>query len=90
MVNLKPTNDKIPVKTKWAFGLIGAASAALQGTVFGSITFFYNIKLGLGMGLIGTVWLIFGIWNAINDPIFGILEERTKTKIGRRIPYIRY
>lgn len=82
--------DKIPEKTKWAFGLIGAASAALEGTVFGSITFFYNIKMGLSMSLIGTVWLIFGIWNAINDPIFGILEERTKTKIGRRIPYIRY
>ncbi|QEE16165.1 MFS transporter [Promethearchaeum syntrophicum] len=83
-------NDEIPRKTKWAFGLIGTASSALEGTVFGSITFFYNIKLGLSSDLIGIAWLIFGFWNAINDPLFGILEERTKTKIGRRIPYIRY
>ena len=83
-------SDNIPRKTKWAFGLIGAASAALDGTVFGSITFFYNVKMGLDSNLVGIAWLIFGIWNAINDPIFGILEERTKTKIGRRIPYIRY
>ncbi len=87
---VKVINDKIPEKTKWAFGFIGTASAALEGTVFGSITFFYNIKLGLDSGLIGIAWIIFGFWNAINDPIFGILEERTKTKIGRRIPYIRY
>lgn len=83
-------NDEIPRRTKWAFGLIGTASSALEGTVFGSITFFYNIKMGLSSDLIGIAWLIFGIWNAINDPLFGILEERTKTKIGRRIPYIRY
>ena len=90
MVKVNIINDKIPEKTKWAFGFIGAASAALNGTVFGSITFFYNIKMGLGSELIGIAWLIFGFWNAINDPVFGILEERTKTKIGRRIPYIRY
>ncbi|MHA1512348.1 MAG: MFS transporter, partial [Promethearchaeota archaeon] len=83
-------NDDIPRKTKWAFGLIGTASSALEGTVFGSITFFYNIKMGLGTELIGIAWIIFGFWNAINDPIFGVLEERTRTKIGRRIPYIRY
>ena len=83
-------DDAIPRKTKWAFGLIGTASSALEGTVFGSITFFYNIKMGLDPALIGIAWLIFGIWNAINDPLFGILEERTRTKIGRRIPYIRY
>jgi GPH family glycoside/pentoside/hexuronide:cation symporter len=83
-------DDSIPRKTKWAFGLIGTASSALEGTVFGSITFFYNIKMGLDPILLGYAWIIFGFWNAINDPIFGILEERTKTKIGRRIPYIRY
>ena len=50
----------------------------------------YLVTTGLGMGLIGIAWIIFGVWNAINDPIFGVLEERTRTKIGRRIPYIRY
>jgi len=34
--------------------------------------------------------LIFGIWNAINDPLFGFISDRTKSNLGRRIPYIRY
>jgi GPH family glycoside/pentoside/hexuronide:cation symporter len=36
------------------------------------------------------VWLIFGIWNAVNDPLFGYISDRTKSGLGRRIPYIRY
>ncbi|MHA1674265.1 MAG: MFS transporter [Promethearchaeota archaeon] len=81
----------IPAKKKVAFGTIGAGVALLSGIGLGSaITFFYNIKLGLSEELVTLAWLIFGIWNAINDPLFGIFEERTKTKIGRRIPYIRY
>jgi glycoside/pentoside/hexuronide:cation symporter, GPH family len=41
-------------------------------------------------GLAATVWLIFAIWNAINDPLFGYLSDRTKSTLGRRIPYIRF
>ncbi|MHA1522329.1 MAG: MFS transporter [Promethearchaeota archaeon] len=83
--------EYIPAKTKVAFGTIGAGVALLSGIGLGSaITFFYNIKLGLSEELVTLAWLIFGIWNALNDPLFGIFEENTKTKIGRRIPYIRY
>ena len=57
---------------------------------FSPITFYYNIKLGLAAELIGLAWLIFAVWNGINDPIFGFLQDRTRSKLGRRIPYIRY
>jgi GPH family glycoside/pentoside/hexuronide:cation symporter len=46
--------------------------------------------LGLSAELIGIAWLIFAFWNAINDPLFGYIEDRTKSGLGRRIPYIRY
>jgi GPH family glycoside/pentoside/hexuronide:cation symporter len=84
-------HENIPLKKKIAFGTIGAGVGMLSEIALGSaLTFFYNIKLGLNEDLVAIAWLIFGIWNAINDPLFGIFEERTKTKIGRRIPYIRY
>lgn len=38
----------------------------------------------------GMSWILFIVWNMINDPLIGIIEERTKSKLGRRIPYLRY
>ncbi|MHA1689110.1 MAG: MFS transporter [Promethearchaeota archaeon] len=80
----------LPRKTKIAYGSANTASNILSGIGLSAITFFYNVKLGLSAELIGIAWLIFAAWNAINDPLFGILEDKTKTKMGRRIPYIRF
>lgn len=82
--------EQIPKKTKISYGTISAASWALSNMAFSPITFYYNIKLGLGAGYISLAWLIFAVWNAVNDPLFGILQDRTRSKLGRRIPYIRY
>jgi len=82
--------DMIPHKSKIAYGGANAASNTLSGIGMSAITFFYNVKLGLNAELIGIAWLIFAVWNALNDPLFGIIEDRTKTKMGRRIPYLRF
>ena len=34
--------------------------------------------------------MIYAIWNAINDPLFGYITDSTRSKMGRRIPYMRY
>jgi GPH family glycoside/pentoside/hexuronide:cation symporter len=54
------------------------------------VTFFYTDILGIQPYLAGIVWLIFAIWNALNDPLFGIVQDRTRTSIGRRVPYLRF
>lgn len=56
----------------------------------GGLTFFFVNYFGMDPGWSATCWLLFGIWNAINDPLFGYISDRTKSKLGRRIPYIRY
>lgn len=56
----------------------------------GGLTFFFVNYFGMDPGWSAACWMLFGIWNAVNDPIFGYLSDRTKSKLGRRIPYIRY
>lgn len=90
MSSIDEFKDKIPVKSKVAYGSANTASSILSGIGLSAITFFYNVKLGLDAELIGIGWLIFSIWNALNDPIFGYIQDRTKSKLGRRIPYLRY
>ncbi|MHA1908931.1 MAG: MFS transporter [Candidatus Thorarchaeota archaeon] len=84
-------DERLPFKSKLAYGLSQASMSLLVGIALGSaITFYYNVKLGLSEEWIALAWIVFAVWNSINDPLFGILQERVDTDIGRRIPVLRY
>jgi len=83
--------EYVPVKSRIWISIADSATGILQSLVAASALTYYFVKLrGLDTSLAGIVWLIFGIWNAVNDPLFGYISDRTKSKIGRRLPYIRY
>lgn len=59
--------------------------------VFGNrIQFFYVDILGLSAATAGILWTIYGLWNAVNDPLMGQLSDRTRTRMGRRVPYVTF
>lgn len=59
--------------------------------VFGNrIQFYYVDILGLNAALAGVIWTIYGLWNAINDPLMGQVSDRTRTRMGRRVPYVMF
>ncbi len=67
------------------------------GDLFGGgaqlvISFFYLIFLTdvvrISPIFAGTVILISKVWDAVSDPIMGIISDNTRTKYGRRIPYM--
>lgn len=67
----------------------GAIATALSYQAFSTyIIFFYVDVRHLSAGLAALAMVIYGIWNAINDPIAGFISDRTRTRFGRRIPYI--
>ena len=37
---------------------------------------YYSDVVGLDVSFVGTIYLIFGIWNAINDPMLGVVIDR--------------
>lgn len=59
--------------------------------VFGNrIQFYYVDILGLNAATAGMIWTIYGLWNAINDPLMGQVSDRTRSRFGRRVPYVAF
>ncbi|MFC4598290.1 MFS transporter [Cohnella hongkongensis] len=70
----------------YAFGMLAMMIPSQAFSTFYS--YFYVDKLGLGIGLATLARTIFMIWDAVNQPLFGYWSDRTKTKYGRRRPWI--
>lgn len=70
---------------------IGGFSSAILTTLFGlyGVVLFTNvIKLNTNVFYAGHI--LYGIWNAVNDPMFGWLIDHTANKSNRRLPVIKY
>jgi Na+/melibiose symporter-like transporter len=65
---------------------IPLAGAGLPLAVY--LPAFYAQELGLGLALVGGIFMLSRIWDAVTDPLVGILSDRTRTRFGRRKPWI--
>jgi GPH family glycoside/pentoside/hexuronide:cation symporter len=84
------TSEKLNLSTKLAYGAgdLGPAITANIGATF-LLLFFTNVA-GLAAGLAGSILLISKIWDAVNDPIVGVLSDRTHSRWGRRHPWMLF
>ena len=82
-------NQKIKTYNKpWRYALtmFGLSVMGYMYTAYG--TFFYNDRMGLTIQAIAIGNLLFAIWDAFNDPCAGFLSDRTRTRYGRRKPWL--
>lgn len=81
-------SDRLPARTRLAYGA-GELGPAMAGStmVFFQLVFLTNVA-GLRADLAGAVLLIGKIWDAVNDPLIGWLSDHTRTRWGRRLPWI--
>lgn len=49
----------------------------------------YFTDMGITASAVAIILLVTKIWDAVNDPIFGIIVDRTRFKKGRFMPWIR-
>ena len=81
---------KLSLSYKVIWGIAGLGTALISGTFWALLTIFYQDYIGLEAGLFALAMGIYAVWNAINDPLFGYWSDRTRSRWGRRIPYILF
>jgi len=82
------TNDKIRFSQLAAYGSGGIISIALYYTAGTLIGLMGNISLGLSAFWLGFIMIIPRLWDAFSDPIIGHLSDNTRTRWGRRRPFL--
>ncbi|MBP8114030.1 MAG: MFS transporter [Chitinophagaceae bacterium] len=79
--------DKVPIKEKLAFGAGHLVNNLLPGSL-GVFMFFLLTAFGMDPFLAGLLGGLPRIYDAITDPIMGFISDNTKSRWGRRRPYI--
>ena len=85
---MKP--EKLNFTTKLAYGSGDMGPAITANILVFFLLYFFTNVAGLPAGMAGSILAIGKIGDAINDPIAGILSDRTRTKWGRRIPWMLF
>lgn len=54
------------------------------------LLFYYTDVLGIAPGTAGLIFMLPVIWDAVTDPLMGVIASRTRTRWGKYRPYILF
>jgi probable glucitol transport protein GutA len=73
---------------RWGFAFF-MAGQGIVNTFVGSFYQVYLTNIGITAALVGILFLIARIWDAVNDPIFGAIVDKTSLSSGKFLPWLR-
>jgi GPH family glycoside/pentoside/hexuronide:cation symporter len=79
--------DRLSVGQKFSYGL-GAIANNMLGGAIGYMSIVLNVGLGMNPALVGTLQAIPRLTDALTDPVMGYISDNTRSRYGRRRPYI--
>jgi len=71
---------------RYGIGMFGTSLSINMFRAFASL--YYVDKLGLSMKRLSLIVFVYTFIDAIDNPVYGILSDNTRTKIGRRKPWL--
>lgn len=83
-------SERISKREKLAYGGGDLASNFIFTTVNTFLLVFYTDVIGIAPAVAGAILLGARFWDAVNDPIMGMIVDRTKTRWGKFRPYLLF
>jgi GPH family glycoside/pentoside/hexuronide:cation symporter len=88
MTATRHPEEKIPFRERFGYGLGDLASNLFWMQFVWFLSYFYTDVFGLAPSVLATMILVVRVWDSVNDPIVGILADRTETRWGKFRPYL--
>lgn len=79
---------KLAMKEKLGYGFGDLASVLYWQTFMLYFTYFYTDVFLIPASAAATMFLVSRIWDGVNDPVMGLIADRTSTRWGKFRPYL--
>ena len=82
-------SGKLSLATILSYGMAYGSGYQIMGSLVGSyLMIFFTDTFGIPAAAAGVIMVLASIWDAINDPIMGVLADKTHTRFGKFRPYL--
>jgi GPH family glycoside/pentoside/hexuronide:cation symporter len=89
-INLTTLCSKLSLKEKVGYGMgDGAFNFIWMPFVYFQL-FFYTDVFGISAAAVGIMLLVARIWDTVNDPLMGLIADRTSSRWGKYRPYLLF
>ena len=82
------TKSSLSFKEKFGYAGGDFASNLYFGIFMNFMSYFYTDVFGIGAAALATMIFVTRTWDWINDPIMGVIADRTNTKMGKFRPWL--
>lgn len=81
-------NGKLTVREKVCYGLGDVSANLIYTTASTYLIFFWTTVYGISAAATATLSLVVGLWDAVFNPIMGIIADKTRSRWGSYRPWL--
>lgn len=86
--NVSKRDGRLSMKTVISYAMSYGSGYQIMGSLVGSyLMVFLTDTFGVPAAAVGVIMVLASIWDAINDPMMGVIADKTHTRFGKYRPY---